>query len=67
MDDDIHKEIVDSPADAALWLRRQEDELHTQKGDEDQGSPDRLHVGRWLGTVGLLQFGDENSDDVQEK
>lgn len=61
--EDVVEEIVDV-ADASLRPPRHEDELDSQQRDEDEGGPHRLHVGRGLGAVRLLQLGDQNTDDV---
>lgn len=65
--EDVYEEIIDGPADASLRPPGEKDELDSQQRDEDEGGSHRLHVGRGLSAVGLLQLGDENPDDVQEE
>lgn len=65
--EDVYKEIVDGVADAPLGAPEQNDVLDTQQRDEDEGGSHRLHVGRALGAVGLLQLRDQDADDVQEE
>lgn len=65
--EDVYEEVIDGAADSSLWPPGKKDELDTQQGDEDQGGSHRLHVGRGLGAVGLLQLGDQDADDVQEE
>lgn len=65
--EDVHEELVDGTADASLRPPGYKDELDTQQGGEDEGRSHRLHVGRGLGAVGLLQLGDQDAHDVQEE
>lgn len=65
--EDVHEELVDGAEDAFLRPEGEKDELDTQQGDEDEGGSHRLHVGRGLGAVGLLQLSDQDADNVQEE
>lgn len=64
---DVDEEIVDGPADASLGPPREQNELDPQQRDQDEGGPHRLHVGRGLSTVCLLQLGDQHPHNVQEE
>lgn len=67
MAEDIYKEFIDGTVDASLWHPGVQNVLDSQQRDEDEGGSDRLHVGCGLSAVGLLQLGDQNSDDVEEE
>lgn len=67
MDKDVHTEFIDASADVSLGPPGEKDVLDSQQRDEDEGGSDCFHVGYGLGAVGLLQFGDQHSDDVEEK
>lgn len=63
----MYKEVIDGTADVSLWHMGEEDVLGSQQRDEDEGGPHCLHVGCGLSTVGDLQLGDQDPDDVHEK
>lgn len=65
--EDMYKEIIDDSADTSLRPPGEKDELDSQQRYEDEGGSYCLHVGGGLSTVGVLQLGDQNPDDVQEK
>lgn len=64
----MYKEVIDGMADpVSLWQMEEEYVLGSQQRDEDEGGPHCLHVGCGLSTVGDLQLGDQDPDDVNEK
>lgn len=67
MGKDVHTEFIDGSADGTLGTQGEKDELDSQQRDEDKGGSDCFHVGYGLCAVGLFQFGNQHSDNVEEK
>lgn len=67
MDKDVHTKFIDDLADASIRPPGEKDKLDSQQRDEDESGSNCFHVGYGLSTMGFLQFGDQNSEDVKEK
>lgn len=67
MAEDIYKEVIDGPANASFRHHGEKYVLDSQQRYEDEGGSHCFHVGGGLSAMGVLELGNQNPDDVQEK
>lgn len=61
----VHDVVIYFRRDPSLWLVGKQDVLNSKQRDQDERGSHGFHVQTWFCLMGHLQFGDENSHDVE--